>query len=367
MAENGSISKVEIYEDDAAKGISNNQYKQKHRRGKRKHRRRTNSNSTEVKEGGDTNVNPLKGTFKCKTTYPLATKELCEASNVEKKKTFDTLGANVAVKELELTKRNESTRSVERKKNRQHKHHRAHRPHRYNKNVQRHKPASTNEFCPTEENSNSKLLILRPNRGPLMNAPRNSTQFIIDDHEDEEKSPSSIPQGIKLDESNDCSDKMIETNSCSEFQPSPDDDTFWADYLERDFQTVYESVHREDVENWDRTKLIEEIKNLEKRHKDLVSQLSRLDPEIYVRRLQSKVVAKQQQNNMLKAKGNLTEDWHTRTELEGEQFSEDTEDEKTAVNNEPCQMEERETPSQSDSMQTENSTNIVSFIPDSTN
>ena len=53
--------------------------------------------------------------------------------------------------------------------------------------------------------------------------------------------------------------KIMETNSCDDFQPSPDDDTFSADYLERDFQTVYESVHREDVEKWDRTKLIEEI------------------------------------------------------------------------------------------------------------
>jgi hypothetical protein len=176
----------------------------------------------------------------------------------------------------------------------------------------------------------------------------------------------SLPQGTILDESNSSSNKIMETNSCDDFQPSPDDDTFSADYLERDFQTVYESVHREDVEKWDRTKLIEEIRNLDKRHKDLVSQLSRLDPEIYVRRLQSKVVTKQQQNNMLKAKGNLL-DCNSRTKREESQCSEDVDVEKTAVNNEPCQVNECETPSQSDTIQTENSTNIVSFIPDSTN
>ena len=176
----------------------------------------------------------------------------------------------------------------------------------------------------------------------------------------------SLPQGTIQDESNGHSNITMETNSCKDFQPSPDDDTFWAEYLERDFQTVYESVHREDVEKWDRTKLIEEITNLDKRHKDLVSQLSILDPEIYVRRLQSKVVTKQQQNNMLKAKGNALA-WNTRTEREEMKCSEDVEVEKTAVDTEPCQTNKYETPSQSDTIKNENSTNIVSFIPDSTN
>ena len=173
----------------------------------------------------------------------------------------------------------------------------------------------------------------------------------------------SVPQGTN-DESNGRSNIVMETNSCDDFQPSPDDDTFWADYLERDFQSVYESVHREDVEKWDRTKLIEEITNLDKRHKDLVSQLSRLDPEIYARRLQSKVVSKQHQNNMLKAKGNLL-NCNTRTEPDGKQSSEDADGEQTAVNNEPIQINECET--QSNTIPTENSTNIVSLIPDSTN
>ena len=32
-------------------------------------------------------------------------------------------------------------------------------------------------------NPSSKNLVLRPTKGPLLNAPKNSTQFIIDDHE----------------------------------------------------------------------------------------------------------------------------------------------------------------------------------------
>ena len=85
----------------------------------------------------------------------------------------------------ELRKFNECKRTAERKRNR---HQRVHKHHRYRNNSQKYKSNGANAFCPpSEENSNSKLLIIRPNRGPLMNAPRNSTQFIIDDHEDEDQ------------------------------------------------------------------------------------------------------------------------------------------------------------------------------------
>jgi hypothetical protein len=181
MAENESISKLVTQEDDMMKGISYNQNRQKHRRGKRKHRRRTYSNEM---RGEDTNVNHPKDSLKFKTTYPPVTKELYKPGNVDKRNTFDTLEPNaVPLKQVELIKCNESE-SAERKKKRPQ---RGHRPHRYHKNVQKHRSATVNQFCPSGESSNSKLLILRPTRGQLMNAPRNSTQFIIDDHEDEEK------------------------------------------------------------------------------------------------------------------------------------------------------------------------------------
>ena len=179
MAENESISNLVTNENDMMEGISYSQNRHKHRRGKRKHRRRTYSNE---KSGGDPNVNNLKDSIKIKTSCLLVTKE--EHDNVEKKTTYDTLETNaLALKQVELRKCKES-KSAERKKNR---HQRGHRPHRYHKNVPKHRSASANQFCPSGENSNSKFLILRPNRGQLMNAPRNSTQFIIDDHEDERK------------------------------------------------------------------------------------------------------------------------------------------------------------------------------------
>ena len=53
--------------------------------------------------------------------------------------------------------------------------------------------------------------------------------------------------------------EFFESTSAEEFQHSPDDETFWAEYCQRDFQTVYESAHREDVENWDKQKLIEAV------------------------------------------------------------------------------------------------------------
>ena len=171
------------------------------------------------------------------------------------------------------------------------------------------------------------------------------------------------------------SKRTIESNSTDDFQPSPDDDTYWADYLERDFQTVYESAHREDVANWDKPKLIEEITNLEKRHKELVNKLSRLDPEIYLRRLQSRVITKQQRNNRLKAERKIITTVETYNQRQNiSEFLEAEEFDETAVNKEQCQNEACEVPSQSDILNTEISTktsanykSIVSLAPDSTN
>merc|ERR1712203_614317 len=116
------------------------------------------------------------------------------------------------------------------------------------------------------------------------------------------KDSGSLPQENQYNKPNNGCRVTDEPSSNDDFQPSPDDDTFWADYLEKDFQTVYESAHREDVEKWDKSKLIEEITNLERRHKELVSKLSRVDPEIYIRRLQSRVISKQKQNSRLRAR-----------------------------------------------------------------
>jgi uncharacterized caspase-like protein len=43
---------------------------------------------------------------------------------------------------------------------------------------------------------------------------------------------------------------------------------------------------QEEIAEWDRKKLMDEIGALERRHKELVKLLSKLDPQIYVTKLQ---------------------------------------------------------------------------------
>jgi hypothetical protein len=40
------------------------------------------------------------------------------------------------------------------------------------------------------------------------------------------------------------------------FRVSPDDDNFWAEYSERDFESVYETAHQEQVYGWEKDKII---------------------------------------------------------------------------------------------------------------
>ena len=156
--------------------------------------------------------------------------------------------------------------------------------------------------------------------------------------------------------------EFFESTSAEEFQHSPDDETFWAEYCQRDFQTVYESAHREDVENWNKQKLIEEITNLEKRHKHLVKQLSKLDPEVYLRRLKTRLISKQHRNNILKKEGKIIAkiDGYNSQEW-GEHLSEE-EYENPAVSN-----EEKEALPLEDSSDSQKCESVVSLAPDSTN
>ena len=84
-----------------------------------------------------------------------------------------------------------------------------------------------------------------------------------------------------------------------------DDYTYWAEYNERDFQSVYESAHQEQVADWDRSRLIEEISNLEKRQKELVGVLAKVDPEMYAQRLESQLQALQEKNRQLRNENGL--------------------------------------------------------------
>ena len=85
-----------------------------------------------------------------------------------------------------------------------------------------------------------------------------------------------------------------------------DDYTLWAEFSERDFQSVYESAHQEEVADWDRQKLIEEISNLEKRQKELVNVLAKVDPDMYAQRLQTQLQALQEKNRLLRNANGLS-------------------------------------------------------------
>ena len=203
----------------------------------------------------------------------------------------------------------------------------------------------------------SKNLILRPTKGPLLNAPKNSTQFIIDDHEtspllgpiheggavahpvvlpevhQQQQQPHQQPKKYNTRSRQGSTSSSRQVSACSVGPPdermelvrSPDksasndcqatpgnyvvnddDYTLWAEFSERDFQSVYESAHQEEVADWDRQKLIEEITNLEKRQKELVNVLAKVDPDMYAQRLQAQLQGLQEKNRLLRNANGLS-------------------------------------------------------------
>ena len=136
--------------------------------------------------------------------------------------------------------------------------------HKMQQQPQRHHhggPRHHNQQQRTHKGGQQKRQVcLRPTNVPLLNAPRNSTQFIIDDH-DEHPPADSAPAAERAETEED-------------------------EYRLRDFQSVYESAHREEVAAWDRRRLCDEIEALEKRQRELLTFLARVDPEVYVRKLQ---------------------------------------------------------------------------------
>ena len=173
-----------------------------------------------------------------------------------------------------------------------------------------------------------KKVYLRPSNNPLLRAPKNSTQFIIDDHEnsnlfwnfDAHPDEESTRDGTEGDVGEDVvgvdTQEVVE-NHPRDGQPrqnqgmavmpgqffglsdsdrfSPDDDNFWAAYSERDFESVYETAHQEEVYSWERGKIIDEISVLEIKQKQLINMLSQIDPLIYLQKLQHELLALQEQ------------------------------------------------------------------------
>jgi len=187
----------------------------------------------------------------------------------------------------------------------------------------------TNEDGTNSTANNSKQqkkVYLRPSNNPLLKAPKNSTQFIIDDHENsnlfwnfgsqkEDINPRYGSPATK-------EDKEVKLHSSAkENQPrhqgmavmpgqffglsdtdrfSPDDDNFWAAYSERDFESVYETAHQEEIYSWERGKIVDEISYLEIRQKQLIDMLSQIDPLIYLQKLQHELLELQEENRQLK-------------------------------------------------------------------
>ena len=189
----------------------------------------------------------------------------------------------------------------------------------------------------TDVNKPQKKVYLRPSNNPLLRAPKNSTQFIIDDHEnsnlfwnfdahpDEESTRDGTEGGDVVEEAvgeegsepppaeNQVRDGgQPKQNQGMAVMPgqffglsdsdrfSPDDDNFWAAYSERDFESVYETAHQEEIYSWERGKIIDEISVLEIKQKQLINMLSQIDPLIYLQKLQHELLALQEQNRQLK-------------------------------------------------------------------
>jgi len=156
-----------------------------------------------------------------------------------------------------------------------------------------------------------KKVYLRPSNNPLLRAPKNSTQFIIDDHENSQHFMSfqrdEDQEGLDLSEEeiNNRLSSVEERQIEKRVSSSKNAGDFWIDpfrnaYSEKDFDTVYENAHQEQVYSWERTKIMEEIAILELKQKRLITMLSQIDPVIYLQKLQQELSALQETNRRLK-------------------------------------------------------------------
>jgi len=151
-----------------------------------------------------------------------------------------------------------------------------------------------------------KKVFLRPtaSNNPILKAPKNSTQFIIDDHEnsnlfwnfDSNRMDAQSKEDCIGDVSNDINDDYVYDG----LDIGDEDDMIGYDYYEKDFECAYEKAHQEEICSWNRTRIIEEISTLEKRQKQLIEMLSQIDPLIYLQKLQNELLALQEQNRQLK-------------------------------------------------------------------
>ena len=103
-----------------------------------------------------------------------------------------------------------------------------------------------------------KKVYLRPSNNPLLRAPKNSTQFIIDDHENSQHFMSfqrgEDQEGLELSEE-ELTNRLSSVEEREEVEKKvggKEAGDFWIDpfrnaYSEKDFDTVYENAHQEQV------------------------------------------------------------------------------------------------------------------------
>ena len=146
-----------------------------HRRGKRKPRVRRRTLSAELTPAEDSAQNSSK---EMEAMNKELTKHPVLNSNVDKEKSFQSKGLNEFNIKSKETIQNDRLNEW----NKKHRQKRQHRHPRHRQYSKMYTNGVSKVFSSGEKKSN-KFLILRPNRCP--DAPKNSTQFIIDDHEDE--------------------------------------------------------------------------------------------------------------------------------------------------------------------------------------
>lgn len=119
--------------------------------------------------------------------------------------------------------------------------------------------------------------LLRPAKVPK--APQNSTQFIIDDHEN---------SAYFID-----FDKGFTP-------PGARDDVGWSPYFQQDFENVYRTTREAETIDWTHEDLVEKISSLEARVKSLEQQLSMCDSNVYMSQLQHRIVCMQDGSRQIK-------------------------------------------------------------------
>jgi len=117
--------------------------------------------------------------------------------------------------------------------------------------------------------------LLRPSKVPK--APQNSTQFIIDDHEN---------SAYFID---------FEKGFTS---PGARDDVGWSPYFEQDFENVYRTTREAEIIEWTHEVLVDKISSLEERVKTLEQQLSLCDSNVYAP--QHRIVCVRDENRQVK-------------------------------------------------------------------